>query len=234
MIKRILLSGAVVNFVLVLIGGALGTLLKRGMPERLRKTIISGMALCVLYIGITGLFQSSEINALVVVLSSALGALIGELLNLDKLINRLGEKIEGRLNKNGGNTRFAEGFVTATLVFCVGAMAVVGSIDSGIRGDNSVLYSKSLIDCVTAVVFASTMGIGVAFSAFPVILLEGALTLLAAVVAPVLTAVVVAHMAVVGSLLIIAIALNMLDITKIKIMNLLPAVFLPLVLCLII
>ena len=232
MIKKVLLSGAVINFALVIIGGIIGALLKRGIPDRFRKTITHGMALCVLFIGITGLFQTTKINPLVVILSMAIGAVIGELIDLDRLINKLGDKL-GKRFSGADEKSFSKGFVTATLVFCVGAMSVVGSIDSGIKGDNTVLYSKSLIDGVTAMVFASTFGIGVAFSAAPVLLLEGALTLLAVAVAPVLTTVVVNSMAVVGSLIIIAIALNMLELTKIKIMNLLPAVFLPLLLCLV-
>lgn len=230
MLKRIVLSGAVINFVIVLAGGVCGSLLKRGLPEKLSKIIISGMALCVMYIGITGLFQSGEINPLIVVLSAAAGGVTGQLLDLDSLVNKLGKKLEKRFSA-GGDQRFAEGFVNATLLFCVGAMTVVGSVNSGILNDNTVLYSKSLIDGVTAVVFASTFGIGVAFSALPVLIIEGALTLLAAAVSPALTTTVIEHMSVVGSLLIIAISLNMLELTKIKVMNLLPAVFIPLGLC---
>ena len=146
LIKTIFLSGAVINFVLVLLGGSIGTLLKRGIPERMRKTLTGGMALCVLYIGITGLFSEEKIKPLVVILSAALGAIIGELLNLDKWVNKLGAFLQNKFAKGETNSRFAEGFVTATMVYCIGAMTIVGAIDSGIKGNNTVLYSKSLID----------------------------------------------------------------------------------------
>ena len=228
---EVLKSGAVINFLLVIVGGVLGSLLKKGIPEKAKNILMQGMALCVLYIGVTGIFEDN-INVLIVILSMGIGALIGELLDLDRLVNKLGEKLEDKLNKKGGNSKIAEGFVTATLLFCVGAMAVVGSIDSGISGDNSTLYSKSLIDCISAIVFASTLGIGVALSCFPVLIIEGAITLLAVLVEPILTARIIAHISVIGSLLIISLSLNMLGLTKIKVMNLLPAVFLPLIFCL--
>ena len=231
MLKTIISSGAVVNFLLVAIGGGVGTFLKRGIPDKLRKTLTHGMALCVLYIGITGLFSEEKIKPLVVILSVAAGALLGELIDLDKYLNKLGLFLQKKFEKGESESRFAEGFVTATMVFCIGAMTIVGAIDSGIKGNNTVLYSKSLIDMVTALVFASTMGAGVIFSAFPVLIIEGALTILASFVAPVLSVSVIEHIGVVGSLIIIAIGLNLLEITKIKIINLMPAVFFPLALC---
>ena len=231
MLERILTSGALVNFTLVIIGGSIGMLFKRGIPERLRETLMKGMALCVLYIGISGLFEEG-INPLIAVLSLGIGSALGELIDIDKLVNRFAAFIENRVSHGKGEGRLAEGFVSATLLFCVGAMTVVGSIDSGISGDNTTLYSKSLIDCISAAVFASSLGAGVVLSAFPVLLIEGTLTILAAVVAPILTTCAVAHMSVIGSLLIIAISFNMMGITKIKVMNILPAVFIPLALCL--
>jgi len=136
--------------------------------------------------------------------------------------------------KLGGNeSHFAEGFVTATVLFCVGAMTIVGSLNSGITGDNSTLYSKSVIDCVAAMALTSSLGIGVMLSCISVLIIEGGLTLLAVVVEPVMTTEVIAHFSVIGSILIIALGLNMLGITKIKVMNYVPAIFLPLILCLI-
>lgn len=227
---RIFLSGAVVNFILIIIGGVIGSFLKKGIPERVTATLVNGMALCVFYIGVTGCIEDGT-NILVVIFSFAIGSVIGELIDFDRLVNRLGDKLEIALNKNGAKTTLAEGFVTATLLFCVGAMAVVGSINSGINGDNSTLYSKSLIDGVSAVALSSTLGIGVALSALPIIILEGSLTLLAFAVAPILTANIITQMSVIGSLLIIAISLNMLKLTKIKIMNYLPAIFMPIIFC---
>lgn len=227
-----LTSGAFVNFILVIIGSSIGMLLRRGIPEKVQKTLVSAVALCVLYIGITGLFEEN-INVLIVIISMALGAIVGQLIDLDRLVNLLAQKIEAKVKKdNGKSGKIAEGFVSATLLFCVGAMTVVGSIDSGVSGDNTTLYSKSVIDCISSAVLASSLGFGVMLSSLGVIAIEGGLTLLAHVVQPILTTEVVAHISVIGSLLIIAIALNMLEITKIKVMNIIPAVFLPILLCL--
>ena len=225
---KILTSGAVVNFFLVVLGTLIGLLFKKGIPEKLQNALMTGMAFCVLYIGITGLFEQGA-NILVMIVCFAVGAVIGELIDLDKQVNRLGKKIENRFSKNS-NSKIAEGFVTATLLFCVGAMTIVGSIDSGISGDNSTLYSKSVIDCVAAAVLTSSMGIGVIFAAFSALIIEGGITLLATVISPILTDYIITQMSVIGSLLIIALSLNMLGITKIKVMNFVPAVLLPLVL----
>ncbi len=227
-LARIFTSGAVVNFVLVILGSLLGMLFKKGIPERVKTTLMNGMALCVAYIGITGLFEEGT-NIIIIIVSFAIGSVIGELVDFDHLVNRLGEKLETKLGK--GETHLAEGFVTATLLFCVGAMTVVGSIDSGISGDNSTLYSKSVIDCVAAVALTSSLGIGVILAAISVLVIEGGITLLAVFVAPVLTDTAITQMSVIGSLLIIALSLNMLGLTKIKVMNYLPSIFLPLLLC---
>lgn len=225
---KILTSGAVVNFFLVILGTLIGLLFKKGIPERIQKALMTGMAFCVLYIGITGLFEDGA-NILVMIICFALGTVIGELIDLDKQVNRLGQAIENRFSKNK-NSKITEGFVAATLLFCVGAMTIVGSIDSGISGDNSTLYSKSVIDCVAAAVLTSSMGIGVIFAAFSTLVIEGVLTLLASFIAPVLTDYIIAQISVIGSLLIIVLALNMLGITKLKVMNFVPATLLPLIL----
>lgn len=223
-------SGAVVNFFLVVLGCLLGLVFKKGIPEKLKNALITAMALCVIYIGITGLF-GEDINVIIIIVSFALGAILGELVDLDALINKLGLFFEKKLSK--GDSHFAEGFVTASVLFCVGAMTVVGSLNSGINGDNSTLYSKSVIDCVMAMTLTSSLGLGVMLSCVSVLVIEGALTLLAVFVAPVMTAEVISHFSVIGSILILALGLNMLGITKIKVMNFIPAIFLPLILCLI-
>lgn len=228
---KVLSSGAVVNFFLVIIGSLLGVLFKKGIPERIRQTLMTGMAFCVLYIGITGLFEA-QANILVMIVCMALGSIIGEVIDLDKRVNNLGLRIENSFKKKDSNTKIAEGFVAATLLFCVGAMTIVGSIDSGINGDNTTLYSKSVIDCIAAVALTSSMGIGVIFAAASTLVIEGGLTLLAGVISPILSDYIIAQMSVIGSLLIIALALNMLKITKIKVMNFVPAILLPILLCL--
>ena len=202
---------------------------KKGIPERLREALMTGMAFCVLYIGITGLFEKGA-NILVMIVCFALGGVLGELCDLDKRVNNIGLWIENKFSKKG-NAKIAEGFVAATLLFCVGAMTIVGSIDSGISGDNSTLYSKSVIDCVAAAALTSSMGIGVIFASVSTLLIEGGITILAGVIAPILTDYIIAQMSVIGSLLIIALALIMLKIPKIKFMNFVPAILLPLLLC---
>lgn len=228
---KIFTSGAFINFVLVLIGSGIGVLLKRGIPEKIHQTLLAAVALCVMYIGITGLFEK-DINVLIIIISVALGSIIGQAIDIDKLINKLASKIENGFKKSqnkGG--KIAEGFVSATLLFCIGAMTVVGSIDSGVSGDNTTLYSKSVIDLISSAVLASSLGFGVMLASVGVLAIEGTLTLLAAAVQPALTTEVVAHMSVIGSMLIIAISLNLLGLTKIKLMNIIPAVFLPILLC---
>lgn len=223
---NILKSGAVINFILVFLGSAIGLIFKKGIPEKIKNAIFVGMAFCVMLIGIDGMLSENN-NILVIIISMALGAIIGELIDIDKWVNLLAKKIENTFNKKGSNTRIAEGFVAATLLFCVGAMTVVGSIDSGISGDNATLYSKSLIDCIAAIPLTATFGFGVMLSSIAVLIIEGSMTLLAVIIAPVLTNEIILHMSTIGSMLIVALSLNMLGVTKIKVMNYLPAIFLP-------
>ncbi len=230
-VGTVLLSGAVVNFFLVILGTVLGLLFKKGLPEKIQNVLMTGMAFCVFYIGVTGIFDDKA-NILIIIACMAVGAVIGELIDLDKLVNKIGQRIENKFNKNGKNVSIAKGFVSATLLFCVGAMTIVGSIDSGINGDNATLYSKSVIDCVAAMALTSSLGFGVIFASLSVLFIEGGLTLLATVVSPILTEYIISQMSVIGSLLIVALSFNMLGITKIKVMNFVPAIILPLILCL--
>ncbi len=229
--ERILsLTGSYINVVLVVAGGALGLLLKKGLPERVSDAVMKALGLCVLYIGIDGCLEGS--NALIAVVSMAVGTIFGSAVDLDKHMNNFASKVEKKLSKKSdGKSNMAQGLVTATLLYCVGAMAVVGSLESGISGDHSTLITKSVIDGVSSIVLASTLGYGVLLSAAPLFVYQGGITLLAGVLAPFLNDYTVAHMTCVGSLLIIAIALNMIGITKIKVMNSLPAVFLPVLIC---
>lgn len=230
------LLGTLVNVGAILVGGFLGLLFRKGLPQRISDTLMKGLGLCVFLVGISGMLEGK--NALIAILSIAVGALLGELLDLDRHLNRLGAFLQRKLSPHSkagpgapAENRFAEGFVSASLLFCVGAMAVVGALDSGLTGNHETLFAKSLIDGLTAMIFASSLGAGVLLSALPVLLYQGAITLLAGLLSPVLTATIVAEMTCVGSLLIVAIALNMLGITKLKVMNYLPAIFLPLALC---
>ena len=220
--------GASVNTLAAVVGGLLGSLLKNGIPERFADLVQKGLALCVLYIGIKGSLVGT--NTLVTILSLVLGAILGELMNIDGAIERLGAWAQRKLSKGG--SRLGEGFVTASLLFCVGSMAVVGSLQSGLTGNHETIFTKSMLDFVSAIILASTLGLGVCLSGAFVLVYQGAIVLLARWAAPILSDYVVAEMSCAGSLLIVALGLNMLGITKLKVANLLPAMFLPIVFCL--
>ncbi len=220
--------GAIVNTLAAVVGGLLGSLLKKGIPERFADLVQKGLALCVLYIGIRGSLVGT--NTLVTILSLVLGAILGELMNIDGAIERLGAWAQRKLSKGG--SRLGEGFVTASLLFCVGSMAVVGSLQSGLTGNHETIFTKSMLDFVSAIILASTLGLGVCLSGAFVLVYQGAIVLLARWAAPILSDYVVAEMSCAGSLLIVALGLNMLGITKLKVANLLPAMFLPIIFCL--
>ena len=223
------LTGTVVNALGILGGAAVGLLLGRLIPEKLGDAVTKGVALCVFYIGVSGMLADED--TLVMIVSMVLGVLAGELLRLDDRLCALGDGIEKRLAAHGVRGRVSEGFVSASLLFCVGAMAIVGSLESGLTGSHETLYAKTVLDAVSSVVYASAMGFGVAISAIPVLLYQGAIALGASLLSPVLTDAVIAEMKAVGSLLIVALSLNMLGLTKIKVMNAVPAVFFPILLC---
>lgn len=215
--------GVLVNVAAVIIGGALGLLLKKGFPQRLERSIMCALGLCVTYIGYSGTLQGS--NVLVLIFAMVFGVTVGTLLKLDDRINALGKWVEARFSgQKNGSVSLAEGFVTASLLFCVGAMTVVGSLNAGLTGDNSTLYTKSLLDFFSAMMLATSLGPGVILSAAFVLVLQGGIALLAGILAPLLSDPAIAEMTCSGSLLIFALGLNMLGITKIKVANLLPAI----------
>ena len=226
----------IVNGAAIIIGGSIGLFLKRGIPEEMGSLIMKGMALCVIYIGISGAFEGE--NTMIAILSMLIGAVLGHTLRLDDRLNGLADRLGKKMQKKNQQeevvmkSSFAEGFVTATLLFCVGAMAIVGSLQAGLAGDYEMLFMKSAMDGITSVIFAATLGVGVLFASFPVVIYQGLIVVISGFAAPYLTDYMIGEMTCVGSLLILAIAFNMLGITKIKIMNLMPAVFIPIVLCL--
>ena len=223
------LLGTVVNAAAILIGGAIGLLLRNGLPDRISDAVMSGVALTVLYVGVSGSLEGEK--TLVAILSIVVGGAIGTWVNIDKGLNKLGTFAQKKLSGNQEGSTFAEGFINASLVFCVGAMAVVGSLQSGLTGNHEVLFAKALLDGISSAVYAAALGSGVLLSALPVFLYQGAITLLAGLLSPVLSEDVVAEMTCVGSLLIIGIGLNMLKVTKLKLANYLPAIFLPILFC---
>ena len=240
-----MLTGTIINALAILAGSAVGlgvhalagrfsaVLGAKGvrLGERLQAIVMQGVALCVLYIGVTGSLKGQ--NTLVAILSMVIGAILGELLDLDSRMGKLGQWVQDKLShilKSGGGS-VAEGFVTAALLFCVGAMAIVGALENGLTGNFDTLKAKAVLDGVSAIVFASSLGLGVALSAGAVLIYQGAIALAAGALSPLLGEAVIAEMTCVGSLLIVALSFNMLGITKIKVMNLVPAIFLPILLC---
>ena len=216
--------GTLINVAAILVGSALGLLLRRGLRKDMSEVVMQGLGLCVILIGMNGALQTQ--NTLLVILSMVVGGVLGTWIGIEARLNRLGEYAQRKLAKDDGNA-FAKGFVTASLVFCVGAMAVVGALNSGIRSDHSTLIAKAALDGVASVVFAGSMGAGVMLSAVAVLVYQGAIALLGNLIAPLLSDVVVREMSAVGGLLIVGIGVNMLLHQEIKVANLLPAIFVP-------
>lgn len=224
--------GTIVNTIAVIIGALAGMLLRKGIPEKMADTLMKGLGLCTLFLGISGSLKGE--NSMILIVSMVIGTLIGEGIDLEDKINRLGQWIEkkfkGKKDNQNAKVSVAEGFVTASLLFCVGAMAIVGSLQSGLQGNHEMLFNKSMLDFVAAIIFASSLGIGVAFSAALLFLYQGTITLLAQWIAPFLTETVINEMTCIGSVIIIGLAFNMLGVTKLRVMNYVPAIFAPIVL----
>lgn len=222
--------GTVVNTAAVLVGASIGLLIKKGIPKRIGDSLMKALGLCTIYIGISGAFKGE--NTLVMIISMVLGTLIGEAIDIDKHVNSGVRKIENKFSKGKGENTIAQGFITASLLFCIGSMTIVGAMNAGLLGDNTMLYTKSTLDFCSSIIFGSTLGIGVLFAGGFVLVYQGGLTLLAIAAAPLLSTTVINEMTCVGSLVIIATGLNLLGITKLKLMNYIPAMFLPILLCL--
>lgn len=215
--------GTIVNAAAVVVGALVGVFLNKGIKEEYTKTIMDGMALTVVIIGIMGAIKME--NLILVLGSIVVGSIIGEKLDLDKRLEKLGDNLGKRFGK--GDSNFSKGFIMASLVYCIGAMSIIGALESGLTGDHSTLYAKSVLDGVSAVIFSSTLGIGVAFAAIPVFLYQGGIALLAGLVKDLFTPSVITEMSAIGGILILAIGINILGIKKIKIANMLPAIFIP-------
>ena len=239
-ISTFFMTGTIVNTIGVIIGGLIGILLGKAIPEKISERLMQALGLCTLLIGLTGTvkvitFSNDQTvysqNIILIIISMVVGTLIGELLDLDKLLNDLGNRLQEKFKSKNGNSTLAEGFVTASLLFCVGAMTIVGSMQSGLLGDNSTIFAKTVLDFIASIVFASSLGIGVVLSAAFVFTYQGAITLIAYFAGNFLSNYMISQMTFVGNLIIIALALNMLKITKIKVMNLVPSIFIPIILC---
>ena len=230
--------GVLVNTAAVLIGSLIGLFVNKGIPKRLTSAIMTGLGLCTMMIGIKGALDGE--NIIILVVSIALGAAAGTALKLDERLESLGMMIERRFAQGAGSGRvaggggaadappkstIAQGFVTASMLFCIGAMAVVGSFDSVFKNDNAVVFTKSTLDLIAAVMLASGLGVGVMFSAASVLVYQGMLVLLAQLIRPLLeNPSILAEMNCAGSLIIVALGLNMIGVTKIKIVDYLPAI----------
>lgn len=219
----------VVNVSLVLVGSVLGLLFRRFISQKMVSVLTHALGLCVAGIGISSLVATQDM--LCVIVCMVVGTLLGQGLDIEARLERGGEWLRQRADKGNPNSRFTESFVSAALLFCVGAMAITGSIEAGLNQNYSILLSKGVIDGVSAISFAATMGLGVAFSVIPLFLCQGAITLLAGWAGPYLPQAVIVEMSAVGGALIVGIAINMLGLgrEKIKVGNMLPAMFLPLV-----
>lgn len=229
--------GTIVNVAAVLLGSGLGIFIKGGMKEKTQQILMQACGLATLFIGISGALQQMLViktdgietqGTLLLICSLVIGGFVGQWLDIESRLDVLGEKIKG-LVKVKGDSRFVDGFVTSSLVICVGAMAVVGSIQDGLTGDYSMLVSKAVLDCIITFVFASTMGVGVLFSAAPLGIYQGAITLLAVFIAPYMTESMISSLSMVGSVLIFGVGINLLWEKKLRVGNFLPALLVPVV-----
>lgn len=229
-------TGTLVNMAAIIAGAGLGTLARGGLPDRIRRTTLQGTGLAVLFVGISGaLVQMFKIdggainstNGMLMIMSLVIGSLIGSALNLEQRLENIGGILQRLFRRGGDQSTFVEGFVSATILYCVGAMAILGAIEDGLTGNATTLYAKSILDGTVAIFFTATLGSGVFLSALSVGIYQGAITLLAGTLQPYLSDTLVSQMSLVGSVLIAGIGLNFLLEKKIAIGNLLPAVFIP-------
>jgi len=219
--------GTIINAAAIISGSLLGLLLIKGISDNYREILLSGIGLSIILIGIKSALVSDSL--MIVLFSIIIGAILGEYINIEKKLEQVGKLLEKKVSqKSAGPHSIARGFVTASLVFCVGSMAIIGSLESGLTGNHQTLLAKSLIDGIMSIVFTSALGIGVIFSSVAVFIYQGILTLLAASMKDILIPETIAQMSSVGGLLILAIGLNTLKITQIRVGNILPAIFLPL------
>lgn len=218
------LLGTMVNGLLIIIGTLLGRLLTK-IPENMKGTVMHGIALAVIVLGLQMGFKSA--NYLIVILSLVIGAVLGEAWKLEDKLNAVGDWLEKKIGSNGESS-ISQGFVTATLLFVIGAMAIIGALDSGIRGDHDVLYTKAIIDGFTALILTTTLGIGVIFSAIPVVIYQGLIALFATQIDKLIPQSLmdsfILELTATGGVMIFAIGLNMIGLTKIRVANLLPGI----------
>ncbi|WP_062532442.1 DUF554 domain-containing protein [Jeotgalibaca dankookensis] len=222
-----ILLGALTNGLAIILGGSFGLIFKRGLSEKITNALMNALALCALYVGMEGLLSGD--NMLIIILSMVLGTLIGEGLDLDLKVNQFGNKLETRFiqNEKGDSPSIAQGFISTSLIVCIGSMAIVGALQSGITGNHDILFAKAIIDGIISIVLASTLGLGVPLAGILVVVYEGGMALFASSLTPLLTESVIQNLTSVGSLLILGLAFNLLKITDLKVINYSPAIFMP-------
>lgn len=225
-------SGVLVNTLTVIIGSTVGLILKKQIPEKLTNAVMTAIGLCTIAIGVTGVIKGE--NQLVMIISLVFGTIVGTLIDIDGKLSRLGDKFQNKRAKNGNvhsdNATFSQGFVTASLLFCVGAMTIVGSMNAGISGDNQMLYTKSVLDLISSSMLATSLGFGVFCASGFVLVFQGALVALAMALGSFLNDFAVNELICAGSVMITALGLNLIGVTKIKVANLLPGlIFVPFV-----
>ena len=220
--------GVLVNTGTVLLGSTIGLLVKGGIPKKLSDAIMLALGLCTVAIGIDGLVSGG--NIMILIISMVIGTLLGTLMHIDDGINKLADKLTAKLSK-GNEKSFSEGFVTACLVFCVGSMTIVGSLESGLTGNHELIYTKSLLDFISSMMLSVSLGIGVIFSSIFVFVFQGALVLCSGFLAPILGEYEIAQISFVGSLMVLALGLNIMGITKLKVADYLPALLIAPLLC---
>ena len=216
------MKGTIVNVVAIFLGCSAGFILKSKFSEKIEKIIMQALGLASLLIGIQMAIKAD--NILLVIFSLIIGGVIGEIIDIEAGLERFGERIKRKFKSNNTSERFVEGFLTASLLYCVGSMAIMGAIKEGLSGNPDILYAKSLLDGVTSIAFTAAMGIGVLFSVIPVFLYQGGITLLARTIKDFLSPEIINEMTAVGGILIWGIGFGLLEIKKIKVGNLLPAI----------
>jgi uncharacterized membrane protein YqgA involved in biofilm formation len=214
--------GVLINVATVIIGSSIGLLLKKSIPEKVSKAVMTGLGVCTLYIGISGSLKGE--NVLILIVSVVLGVIVGTLLKIDDTINKLAKRIESKFKKNKTDVSVAEGIISATLLFCVGSMTITGSIQAGLTGDNSLLITKAMLDLVSSMMLASSLGVGVLLSSVAVLIIQGGLVLFAGSISSFMSTGSINEMTCAGSLLIIMIGTNLMGVTKIKVADFLPAI----------
>ena len=223
--------GPLVNTVVIVIFSFVGCFLIRGIPERIEEHVRKAIGLGTVFVGIKGTLENQ--NILLLIMSIVIGSVLGELIDIDKWMNRFGLWAERRLGMDksqaqaGKGHSFSKGFVSASILFCTGSMAIVGSLQSGLQGNHELLFTKSILDGCMSLIFGASFGIGVAFSALSVLVYEGAITLASQAISGYLTPDIIREMSAVGSLVIAGIGFNFLGVKEIKVANMIPALFIP-------